>query len=77
VAEWIIFEDIEPKAGQKTALCIVRAKQTNETLGIIKWFNSWRSYAFYPVPNTVYEETCLRDIAEKVEQMEKERKQRG
>jgi hypothetical protein len=73
VAEWITFEDLAPKAGQKTALCIVRSKQTNETLGIIKWFNAWRRYAFDPVPNTIYSKECLIDISVQINKMAKER----
>lgn len=32
-------------------------------LGGIKWFGRWRKYAFYPVEGTIYEETCMREIA--------------
>lgn len=39
-----------------------------DLLGYIKWFPSWRKYVFYPYQNTVYEETCLREVAEFIEQ---------
>lgn len=32
-------------------------------LGVIKWKAGWRCYAFYPLPDSFYEEECLRDIA--------------
>lgn len=32
-------------------------------LGQIKWFGRWRKYVFEPTEKTVYEETCLREIA--------------
>ena len=32
-------------------------------LGEIRWFGRWRKYAFYPVGGTLYEETCMREIA--------------
>lgn len=32
-------------------------------LGWIGWWASWRRYAFYPKEKTVYEETCLGEIA--------------
>lgn len=32
-------------------------------LGEIRWFGRWRKYAFYPVEGTLYEETCMREIA--------------
>ena len=39
---------------------------TNEgvELGEIKWYASWRRYAFYPKENTIHERDCLRDIAQ-------------
>jgi len=33
-------------------------------LGHVEWFSRWRKYCFAPVGGTVYEETCLREIAE-------------
>ena len=33
-------------------------------LGTIKWFASWRQYAFYPEQETVFEKTCLAEITE-------------
>ena len=32
-------------------------------LGTVKWFSSWRKYCFFPLPSSVYEEDCLREIA--------------
>lgn len=34
------------------------------TLGLVRWFGPWRKYAFYPASGTVYEEVCLRELAE-------------
>lgn len=33
-------------------------------LGVIKWFGRWRKYVFFPVQNTLYEETCMREISQ-------------
>lgn len=38
-------------------------KNGETDLGEIKWFSRWRKYAFFPVASTVYEETCLSEIA--------------
>jgi hypothetical protein len=35
----------------------------SEVIGYIKWFGRWRKYGFFPKPDTIYEETCLREIA--------------
>lgn len=48
----------------KTETWFVLNKYDNIHLGWIGWFSRWRKYAFSPKPNTVYEEDCLRDIAE-------------
>ena len=32
-------------------------------LGQVRWFARWRKYGFFPAPNTVFEEACLRQIA--------------
>lgn len=33
-----------------------------EVIGQIKWYGSWRQYAFFPSQNTVFEPKCLRNI---------------
>jgi len=43
-------------------------------LGIIKWFGRWRKYCFFPVEGTIYEETCLRDISQFIEEETKAHK---
>lgn len=32
-------------------------------LGQVRWFARWRKYSFYPEASTVFEQTCLREIA--------------
>lgn len=36
---------------------------TGDELGWVKWFAQWRCYGFYPNASTVFEKTCLNDIA--------------
>jgi len=38
--------------------------EDNTKLGEIRWFARWRKYCFFPWTETVYEETCLGEIAE-------------
>ena len=48
----------------KTELWTVFPKDDmTEYLGTVQWFARWRKYAFYPNPETVYEETCMEDIS--------------
>jgi hypothetical protein len=37
-------------------------------LGKIRWFGRWRKYVFCPVENTLYEETCMREISQFIEE---------
>ena len=75
MAKWINF--VLLKEGKKTNVWEIVTKNGAETLGLIKWFPSWRKYALFPYKNTVYENDCLKDIAEFIEQQMKLRKQKG
>lgn len=48
----------------KTQVWRVSAKSDGFFLGQVKWFARWYQYSFFPTPDTVFEKTCLRDIAE-------------
>ncbi len=61
MSKWIKFVETEPKP--KTKTWAVMAKVDDALLGVIKWYASWRKYAFFPVAGTVFEPDCLRDIA--------------
>jgi hypothetical protein len=37
-------------------------------LGRIQWFSRWRKYVYEPSAGTLYEETCMREISEFIEQ---------
>jgi hypothetical protein len=52
-----------PTAG-KTSAWSVESKHGRDGLGIIKWFGPWRKYAFFPEPDTVFEEVCMREISQ-------------
>ena len=47
----------------KTFLWDIALKESGVVLGRVKWFGRWRKYAFFPADGTIYETTCLRDIA--------------
>lgn len=47
---------------------VCEGRNVKANLGHISWFPRWRKYVFEPNPNRViFEETCLRDIAEFIE----------
>lgn len=33
-------------------------------LGVVSWFGRWRCYAFFPHQKTVFDRSCLREIAD-------------
>ena len=38
-------------------------------LGEIRWFGRWRQYTFFPYPDSVFNNECLRDIAEFLDEL--------
>ena len=66
-AKWICFVEIPNSPERKTKVWQVVAKQNGMGVGVIRWFTSWRCYTFLPDSTTIFEEDCLRDIAEFVE----------
>jgi hypothetical protein len=52
----------------KTNQYIVYSASDNFQLGTITWFSRWRKYVFAPYDGTVYEETCMRDISQFIEE---------
>lgn len=61
VSKWIAF--IEEATTRKTRVWSVVPKDGMGYLGLVQWYSPWRKYSFFPGPNTLYEPTCLRDIA--------------
>ena len=57
----ILFEPAPPK--RKTKVWWVLNRYDQFHLGWVAWFPRWRKYGFYPKDGTVFEETCLREIA--------------
>ena len=58
----------------KTDSWFIYAKDGSAGLGAIRWFGRWRKYCFFPMAETVFEENCLRDIAEFIVKITKEHK---
>lgn len=62
-SKWIRFHLCASVRGRKTYVWDVVAKEGPALLGRISWWGPWRKYAFFPMPTTLFEPTCLRDIA--------------
>lgn len=64
--KWIRFErDIPTQAAHKKTLrWDVQPTDGGQSIGYVAWYGPWRKYTFSPQPNTVFEQQCLRDIAD-------------
>ena len=66
---WIEFRELDPKP--KTKCWGVFPKDSRFYIGRVQWYAHWRKYCFMPDIKTVWEERCLRDIANFCEQQTK------
>lgn len=82
-AKWIDFVGPVPsESGRTLVWAIVKkgeaqaaARGEAKPLGFIGWYAPWRRYTFQPEPNTVFEPTCLRDVAAFIDLVMADRKQ--
>jgi hypothetical protein len=66
---YVKFVEGTPKPKTKTWNVI--AKEGEVELGWVGWFSKWRKYCFFPAGETIYEEKCLRDIAQFIQEQTK------
>jgi hypothetical protein len=73
-AKWIRFKGPVPSRSGKTHIWAVCPKDSENAIGFISWYGPWRKYAFQPEPKTVFEPTCLRDVAAFIEEQMQQRR---
>lgn len=66
---YIRFELLQRPKNKKTDTWAVETRDGKIQLGSIRWFGRWRRYAFFVAPQMVFEEVCLREIAETIENL--------
>lgn len=64
---YIRFDPNGRSPSGKTQQWYVTPSDNTETIGEVKWYGPWRAYAFFPWPDCVFEQKCLREIAEFIE----------
>jgi hypothetical protein len=69
-----VFEGMS-KSG-RTEIWFVFSKDSDLLLGEVKWFGKWRRYCFYTIDSTIFDWSCLRDIADLCEARMKVRNNR-
>jgi hypothetical protein len=62
------------ESGKTNVHQVLALDEYSTTLGVIRWFGRWRKYAFFPESDRVFEQTCLREIADFCEQETKARR---
>ena len=63
VQKWIRFSVSRKSESGKTRIWKVLSND-DDSLGEVRWYGRWRKYAFHPEIFTVYEQDCLRKIAD-------------
>lgn len=48
----------------KTSVWSCRNSRSDDELGEVRWYGSWRRYCYFPTVQAVYSQGCLNDIAE-------------
>lgn len=69
--KYIHFVEYDPVPPRTTKTANVCKTGSGIVLGSIRWYGSWRQYVFYPEISTLFNKDCLRQIAEKCEEMTK------
>jgi hypothetical protein len=67
---YIQFVPMPPKP--KTKTWEIQERNTHCPLGGIMWYAPWRKYAAFFSASTVYEEACLREVADFCERKTRE-----
>lgn len=78
---WLMFTLVDfheiPDSSRATHIWSVRSKRSNIELGQVRWFGRWRTYAFFPAPDTVFNTLCLRGIEAFIRAAMNERRSSG
>lgn len=60
-----------PSKSGKTKIFVVTDRHGG-VLGEIKWFGRWRCYAFFPEIETIYNASCMTELAKFCDEQTKE-----
>lgn len=76
-SKWIRFVEIPKPVDRRTRSWRVVSKDGLAGIGEVRWYSAWRCYALFPEINTVFERTCLRDIADFCEKRTREHRSKA
>lgn len=74
MAVWINFTKFPKSDNKKTEIWEITDKNHTVILGYIKWHAAWRKYCFFPEGKTVWDNKCLQEVQEFVDEKMREHK---
>ena len=60
---WIKFDHVPCGDKPQDQFWTIRSKAKGHALGDIEWFHQWRRYVLTPMPDCLFDQECLTDIA--------------
>lgn len=72
---WVDFTEIHDTGKTKIWQVVTTYDGGGTALGTVRWHGPWRKYAFFPAVYTLFEPTCLRDIAAFIDKVMTERRE--
>jgi len=70
----IYIDEAAVSSSGKTSLFVVMNKKGDYPLAEIKWYAPWRQYCFFPLSDTVWNNSCLQDVLGFINRLKRERK---
>lgn len=67
MSKYLDFQELVP-SGRKTKIISVLSKN-NVLLGDISFWPAWRKYVFNPASGTMFDDKCLKEIVNKLDEM--------
>jgi len=64
MSEHLAFTRYASSESGKTGRYEVRSKHDGGLLALVSWYGPWRRYVVHPQDGTLYDASCLRDIAD-------------
>lgn len=75
MSEHLRFTRYGSSPSGKTGRFEVRSSQSGCLLALISWYGPWRRYVVYPQAGTLFDASCLSEIAEFLSEQMEARKQ--
>ena len=73
--DYINFEKSNESIESPREKCwVCKNTKSGDELGEVKYYKKWKQWCYFPIVQAVYSASCLKDIADFIEQLMAERK---